>query len=237
MIKEEITKINKLLIKKYGLPIQKNPNPDPVDILIATILSQNTNDRNSYKSFINLKNEFQSWDEVAISDLITIEKPIRSAGFSLPKAKAIKSFLNYLLDTYGKISMDYISTMGDKEALEELMSHKGIGIKTASCVLMFAFHRNICPVDRHIFRVINRVGIIKSTTPDKMSVALNKELPGNSAHPLHANLIRLGREICRQTLPNCSICPIFKHCAYEYKNMSENVEYKESTFLLLDNIE
>ncbi|MDP4193821.1 MAG: hypothetical protein Q8940_02150 [Bacteroidota bacterium] len=80
MIKEEIAKINKLLIKKYGLPIQKNPNPDPVDILIATILSKNTNDRNSYRSFVNLKKEFQSWEEVAKSDLLLIEKPIRYAG-------------------------------------------------------------------------------------------------------------------------------------------------------------
>lgn len=236
MSKEKLSKINKILIKEYGVPRQENPNPDPVDILIATILSQNTNDRNSYRSFLNLKKKFADWKDAAEADLRSLEAPISSAGFSGPKARAIKNIHNFLLETYGGISLDYLKEMSDDEAVESLTSHKGIGIKTAQCVMMFAFHRNICPVDRHIFRILNRIGIVKASTPEKTSLMLNKILPEGTAHSLHVNLIRFGREICRQTLPNCSICPLFELCAYDNKNMNEVIEYKGGTFLLLDHV-
>lgn len=236
MSKEKLSKINKILIKEYGVPRQENPNPDPVDILIATILSQNTNDRNSYKSFLNLKKKYSDWKSAARADVDSLEEPIKSAGFSHPKAKAIKNILNYLLDNYGKVSLEFLGDMETGKALEALTSHKGIGIKTAQCVMMFAFHRNVCPVDRHIFRILNRIGVIKATTPEKTSLQLNKILPEGAAHSLHANLIRFGREICRQTLPNCSICPLFELCEYDNKNMTEVNEYKGGTFLLLDHV-
>lgn len=236
MSRQKLSKINDILIKEYGKPQQENPNPDPVDILIATILSQNTNDRNSYKAYLNLKNKFPRWEDVAGADLEAIDEPIAIAGFSFPKAKAIKGILNYLLETNGEISLDYLKNMGDEEAVKSLTSHKGIGIKTADCVMMFAFHRNICPVDRHIFRILNRLGVIRATTPEKTAIELNKMLPEGSAHSLHANLIRFGREICRQTLPNCSICPLLKLCEYDNKNMAEVADYKGGTFLLLDHI-
>lgn len=237
MLEKDLLKINNKLHKKYGKPEQENPNPDPLDILIATILSQNTNDKNSYKAYIRLKENFLNWDMAAKAGIEEIEEPIKPAGFSSPKARSIRDFLNYLKEVHGKISLDYLSDMSNDEAIESLTSHKGIGIKTASCVLMFGLHRNICPVDRHIFRVFNRMGIIKTTTPEKTSIILNQHLPEGIAHSLHANLIRFGREICRQSLPNCSICPLYKLCDYEYKNLSDVVEYKESTFLLLDHIQ
>lgn len=236
MQKEKISKINKILIKQYGVPHQENPNPDPVDILIATILSQNTNDRNSYKSFLNLKKKYPHWKDAARADMSALEEPIKSAGFSHPKAGTIKNILNYLLESYGRVTLDYLKEMDTSEAIESLISHKGIGIKTAQCVMMFAFHRNVCPVDRHIFRILNRTGVIKATTPEKTSLELNKTLPEGTAHSLHANLIRFGREICRQTLPNCSICPLFDLCEYDNKNMTEVNEYKGGTFLLLDHV-
>ncbi|MGE5430167.1 MAG: endonuclease III domain-containing protein [Syntrophomonadaceae bacterium] len=236
MASEKLSKINKILIKEYGVPRQENPNPDPVDILIATILSQNTNDRNSYKSFLGLKKKYPDWKSAARADIGSLEEPIKSAGFSHPKARAIKDVLNYLLETYGKVSLDYLKDMDNNEAVESLTSHRGIGIKTAQCVLMFAFHRNICPVDRHIFRVLNRIGVIKALTPEKTSIELNKILPQGSAHSLHANLIRFGREICRQSLPNCSVCPLFEICEYDNKNMNEVNEYKGGQFLLLDHV-
>ncbi|HEX2869332.1 MAG TPA: endonuclease III [Ignavibacteriales bacterium] len=236
MSKEKLSKINKILIREYGLPRQENPDPDPVDILIATILSQNTNDRNSYKSFLNLKKKYPQWKSAARADLDSLEEPIKPAGFSRPKARAIKDVLNYLLDKYGKVSLDYLKDMETTEAIKSLISHKGIGIKTAQCVMMFAFHRNVCPVDRHIFRVLNRIGVVKAATPEKTSVSLNKMLPEGAAHSLHANLIRFGREICRKTLPNCSICPLLELCEYDNKNMTEVNEYKGGTFLLLDHV-
>ena len=97
MLKRKISRVNNLLIKKYGVPPRSKKPPDPVDMLIATILSQNTNDKNSYKAFQNLKEKYTSWEEVAELTPSKIEKLIKVAGLGRQKSKAIKNFLSTLL--------------------------------------------------------------------------------------------------------------------------------------------
>ena len=97
--------------------------------------------------------------------------------------------------------------MPDDEILNELTSIKGIGVKTASCVLLFSLDRNVCPVDTHVHRTLNRIGIVKTKTPDKTFANYIKIYLKNTAHQFHTNLIKLGREICKPAKPFCSICP------------------------------
>ena len=106
---ESILQINKLLIKHFGIPKRQNPLPDPLDTLIATILSQNTNDNNSYKAFNNLKNAFADWGEAADARRSTIEKLIKVAGLAPAKSKAIKNLLVDLKAKYGKLSLDFLN--------------------------------------------------------------------------------------------------------------------------------
>ncbi|MBI5731691.1 MAG: endonuclease III, partial [Ignavibacteriales bacterium] len=113
----------------------------------------------------------------------------------------------------------------------------GIGVKTASCVLLFALDRNICPVDTHVHRTTNRIGIVSEKTPDKTFFALNKNFPERIAHSFHTNLIRLGREICKPTNPNCGICPLNKICRYPDKNFDLRKEVSKRDFMLLDNVD
>lgn len=233
---ELVKKVNKRLVERFGIPHRNKTLPDPVDMLIGTILSQNTNDRNSYKAYKNLKKKFPDWEALSRARRTTIENEIRVAGLVLQKSTAIKEFLKDVKTKHGSISLEYINNMPDEKILEELTSFNGIGIKTASCVLLFALDKNVCPVDTHVHRTVNRIGIINAKTPDKTFIKLNNNFPSKIAHRFHTNLIRLGREICKPKNPVCSVCPILDLCGFDEKNMNEAKPGKEISFMLLDNI-
>jgi len=235
-MKRKINIINKLLIEYFGIPPRSKKLPDPMDLLIATILSQNTNDNNSYKAFKNLKEKYKKWEDVARLTQPSIEKLIKVAGLGKQKSTAIKNLLSGLLKSNGKISLNHIKKLSDEEILDELTSYNGIGIKTASCVLLFSLDRNICPVDTHVHRTLNRLGLVNTSSPDKTFNSLNGNLPPKTAHQFHTNLIRLGREICKAQKPNCSPCPLQKKCAFPDKNLENVTVSKENSFMLLDSI-
>ena len=210
-MKRKIEIINKRLIQRFGLPERNKKNPDPVDMLIATILSQNTNDKNSYRAFKNLKDKFNSWEETAAQTRIQIEKQIKIAGLGKQKSAAIKNFLSSIKKEKGKVSLNYLKNFSNEDILAELIKYNGVGVKTASCVLLFSLKRNICPVDTHVHRTLNRIGIVNTKTPDKTFLAIKDKIPEGIAHSFHTNLIRLGREICKPANPNCSVCPLLKN--------------------------
>jgi endonuclease III len=234
--KEFIIKTNSLLIKRFGIPKRNKKLPDPLDMLIATILSQNTNDNNSYKAYRNLKSRYNSWDELVNVKRVTIESVIRVAGLAKQKSEAIKNLIDSL-NRNGNISIDFVKQLDNHSAIEQLSSYKGIGVKTASCVLLFALDRNICPVDTHVHRTTNRIGIVSEKTPDKTFFALNQNFPDKIAHSFHTNLIRLGREICTPTKPGCRICPLLKICDYPDKNFDKKPIGRKKEFMLLDNVD
>jgi len=235
-LKKQILKINKLLVKQFGIPNRPASPPTPLDMLIATILSQNTNDNNSYKAFKNLKAKSKSWNEIEKLKVKEIEHLIKVAGLGKQKSAAIKNVLSSLLKNNGKINLNHLKKMNDDEILKELTQYLGVGIKTASCVLQFSLRRNICPVDTHVHRTLNRIGIVKTTTPDKTFDAIKGYMPEGIAHSFHTNLIRLGREICKSQNPVCIICPLSKICKFEHKNFAKMNSSKQNSFMLLDSI-
>jgi endonuclease-3 len=232
----KIKKINKLLVEKFGNPPRNKRLPDPVDMTIGTILSQNTNDNNSFKAFKSLKSKFNNWDEVRKTSVDEIEMIIKVAGLGKQKAAAIKNFLNEIKNDQGKISLNFLKNKNDSDAIRELSAIKGIGIKTASCVLLFSLNRNVCPVDTHVFRTVNRIGIVNSKDRDKTFFLINENFPQGIAHSFHTNLIRLGREICKPKNPSCGVCPLSRICDYEDKILDKKTNSSEKSFMLLDNI-
>lgn len=235
-MKKKIDRINKLLIQHFGIPPKAKKNPTPLDAIIGTILSQNTNDKNSYQAYRNLKDNFKNWDELTLLKPSQIEKYIRIAGLGKQKSKAIYELLQSLKKQEKSVSLDHIKTKNDSEILEELTSYNGVGVKTASCVLLFSLGRNICPVDTHVHRTLNRIGLVKTNNPEKTFYKILDNIPENTAHSFHTNLIRLGREICKPTNPNCLICPLLKICKYEQKNLKPLNTQKTIDFMLLDNL-
>ena len=235
-MKEKINKTNRLLVRHFGIPYRAKKLPNPIDALIATILSQNTNDKNSYQAYRNLKKKYKSWEELSDASRKEIESVIRVAGLGKQKSASIKNFLSTLKKKNGKLNLQYIKKMSDDEILNELTTIKGIGVKTASCVLLFSLDRNICPVDTHVHRTLNRIGLVKTKTPDKTFEQIKDHLPDGIAHQFHTHLIMLGREICKPAKPSCSVCPLLKVCEFESKNLESTSRVRTDGFLLLDSI-
>jgi len=235
-MKKKIEKINKLLISRFGIPPRPKKLPTPLDAIIGTILSQNTNDKNSYKAYKNLKENFKNWDQLAQLKPAQIEKYIKIAGLGKQKSRSIYEILQSLKQKQRTVTLNHIKNNSDEEILEELTSYKGVGVKTASCVLLFSLDRNVCPVDTHVHRTLNRIGIVKTNNPEKTFYDILDKIPEKTAHSFHTNLIRLGREVCKPTNPNCAVCPLLKMCKYDIKNLKINKANKRIDFMLLDNL-
>jgi len=105
-------------------------------MLVATILSQNTNDQNSYKAYQNQKKRYKNWDEANLARRTSIEKEIKIAGLGFQKSTAIKNLLNELKNKVGNFDLEELNTLEDQDSIEYLTKFKGIGVKTASCVLL-----------------------------------------------------------------------------------------------------
>lgn len=236
LIQKKIILVNQILIDYFGLPERPSKKSKPIDMLIATILSQNTNDKNSFQAYKNLKEKFPHWEEIAETSVTEIETTIKIAGLAKQKAKAIKNAITRILEKSPKASLDYLLVKSNDEIIDELTSFDGVGVKTASCVLLFSLDRNICPVDTHVHRTTNRIGIVKANTPDKTFLKLNEKFPDGIAHSFHTNLIRLGREVCLAQNPKCKICPVKRICKFPNKSKQKTEKSVEKKFMLLDNI-
>jgi endonuclease-3 len=185
----------------------------PMDCLIATILSQATNDTLSGKAFLGLKGAFSTWDEVLSAEPSRLEEVLRPGGLYKEKAQTIKAVLRRLKDDFGEITLDPLNDMTDEEAFKYLTSLKGVGPKTAACVLGFGFGRPAFPVDTHVLRLARRMGLV----PPKVGAAkaqqiLEEMTPAHLKMPLHITLIEHGRRTCHARNPKCEDCPLRGRC-------------------------
>jgi endonuclease-3 len=211
--------VHEKLLAVYGLPEWRNPLP-PLDELVSTILSQNTNDANRDRAFQALRQQFPTWEAVRDADEQDVIDAIRPAGLGNQKGPRIQNVLREITRQRGELSLDFLAQMPDAEALDWLMAFKGVGPKTASIVLLFSLGKPAFPVDTHIYRVSGRLGI----RPDGMSADqahthLGQLFPAEAYYAAHLNLIRLGREVCQARRPKCIDCPLQDLC--EYFSMSK----------------
>jgi len=218
--RKRIIKILKILRNFYSIKTWEKKY-SPLDILIKTILSQNTSDRNSDRAFENLKEKFPDWDSVLKASDNEIEEAIKIGGLAKVKSKRIKEILNIIkLKNNGKLNLNFLSDYSVEEALNWLLSLKGVGEKTAACTLIFGFNKPVFPVDTHILRITKRLGLIDYNVSLSKAHNLLKDLiPEELYYESHLNLIEHGRKICNAKNPKCSICPINKLCNYYNKNL------------------
>jgi endonuclease-3 len=214
---ERALRVHEALLAHFGHPSWRTPLP-PVDELVSTILSQNTNDLNRDRAFQALRARFASWDDVREAKTGDVIKAIRHAGLANQKGPRIQEVLREITRERGDLDLGFLKQLPVEEARSWLMKFKGVGPKTAAIVLLFSLGRPAFPVDTHIYRVTGRLGL----RPSKMTVEqthahLERLLPAPSYYAAHLNLIRLGREICHARKPECPICPIRKQCHYKSK--------------------
>ena len=164
-------------------------------MLVKIILSQATTGTNSRRTFQNLKNDFENWEEILNADEKKIADSIRLGGLANQKAKVIKNLLHQIKENHGKLSLNFVEKMSDEEARKFLQTFRGIGPKTAACTLLFASHKEVFPLDTHIFRIFKRMGILPEKITDaKAHVLLDELVPKGKFYSLHVNLIQLGKQ-------------------------------------------
>ncbi len=219
-----IALVDSRLKKIYGTPHRQERASDPVGQLIGTILSQATTDVQTARSYTNLRHRFPTWEQVRDAPVSAIAKEIRSSGLSEQKAPLIKTALQDITNTRGRIELDFLKDMHPKEAKKWLMQIAGVGPKTASIVLLFTFRKRVFPVDTHIHRIAGRLGWIpQGASAEKTHNLLEPLIPNGTQYRLHINLIRFGREICIARTPRCEICPLTDLCQY-YRTLHPAVE-------------
>jgi endonuclease-3 len=216
-LKGKIGKIVRTLEKEYGIPHHKK-KVDPLAILVQTILSQNTNDRNRDRAYQTLKTRFPQWEDLLKAQTGAVMRVIRTGGLAAQKAKRICQILQWIKDREGKLSLLFLKKMDSREIKNTLGKLKGIGPKTVHCLLLFGMGRDVFPVDTHILRAGKRMGFIPGgMTAEKAHPWMVTLIPRGKSLSLHLNLIRFGREICKAKNPKCEICFLIKDCCYNLK--------------------
>lgn len=206
------------LYQVYGKPTWRESLP-PMDELISTILSQNTNDINRDKAFFALKERFPNWQDVRESPVAQIIEVIRPAGLANQKGPRIKAVLDQIQQERGSLDLDFLAHLPLEDAREWLLKFKGVGRKTAAIVLQFSLNRPAFPVDTHVYRVTGRLGLRPAgLNLEKTHDLMESLILPNDYYAGHLNLIRLGRETCHARKPDCVTCPVNDLC----QNAKEN---------------
>lgn len=211
---EHALEVQQRLIDFYGHPDWRNPLP-PLDELVSTILSQNTNDTNRDRAFESLRHRFPTWEAVRDADPDQVIDSIRTAGLANQKGPRIQNILKEITLQRGSLDLSFLSDMPTEAARNWLLQFKGVGPKTAAIVLQFSLGKPAFPVDTHIYRVTGRLGLRPAKmNADKAHDYLSELFPEETYYDAHLNLIRLGREICNARNPNCPDCPLQDICDY-----------------------
>lgn len=213
-LREKAQRVYQRLVQEFGLPDWGQASV-PLDELVNTILSQNTNDRNRDVAYNNLRARFATWEEVRDADPREVVEAVRPAGLANQKGPRIQSVLRQITEERGELKLDFLFDLSAEDAFAWLTRFKGVGPKTASIVLQFSLAKPAFPVDTHVYRVSGRIGL----RPERMTVEqahefLARLFDPEQYGPGHLNLIRLGREICHARKPACEICPVRPWCNY-----------------------
>ena len=207
-IDKKIIQVLEILSKKFPSNQKTTLNrmrskPDAFKILISCLLSLRARDENTEKVSRQLFEVVSTPEEISKMPTAKLEKLIFSSGHYHKKARTLKH-----------VSKELIERFNSKvpRTKEELISIKGIGPKTANIVLAFAFGESVIPVDTHCHRIPNRLGWVKTKTPEKTEIELNKIIPKRYWNEFNAIFVQFGREICQPISPWCSKCPINNYC-------------------------
>ena len=183
----------------------------PFSILIGTILSARTKDESTTKVVKKLFSEYKTARALSKAKVKDIEKIIKSIGFYHVKAKRIIDVASIITSKYnGRVP----------SSLEELVQLPGVGRKTANCVLVYAFEKPAIPVDIHVHRISNRLGLVSTKSPEDTEQELMKKIPKKFWLDINDTFVMYGQNICKPISPMCNVCKIKKRCKYYKTNFS-----------------
>jgi endonuclease-3 len=181
--------------------------------LIATIISQNTNEKNTYRAFGELERRIGvECAKLSQTDVQKIAEAIKPAGLYAQKSQAIKSLALFLMENYG-CQIELLLKQGPEKVKEELGKIRGIGSKTID-VLLANYGYPVLPIDTHVKRTSIRIGLASPGSYEKMQAHLHKVFSPERRLEAHLYLIKLGRTFCLPRNPKCSVCPVSALCCY-----------------------
>jgi endonuclease-3 len=200
---------NNNLVRPTALKkLQTQEGGDPYKILIGTILSARTRDETTTNVIKMLFSKFKNPEELSRANLKEIKELIQKIGFYNVKAARIKEVSKILVEKYNsKVPPN----------LEDLLSFPGVGIKTANCVLVYGFKKPAIPVDVHVHRISNRIGIVNTKKPEDTEIVLQKSIDRKHWIAVNETFVVFGQNICLPIKPKCNVCRLTKLCKY-YEN-------------------
>ena len=194
-------------------PVVWEPRYNPAEELVYTILSQHTSDINSERAYLNLMRVFGTLEAIADASEEDIEEAIRSGGLAKQKSVRIKQVLNIVRDEIGSFDLSFLGEMPLDEAKSWLKDLPGVGPKTAAIILCFSLGMPAMPVDTHIYRVSQRLGLIgKKVSADKAHDLLEPMVSPEDVFAFHMYLIKHGRQVCKAQRPRCTECVLAWGC-------------------------
>ena len=177
----------------------------PFSILIGTILSARTKDESTTRIVKDLFKVYKNSKQLANAKIKDVEKIIKSIGFYHVKAKRI-------IDVAKIIDTKYNGTVPDD--LEKLVELPGVGRKTANCALVYAYEKPAIPVDIHVHRISNRLGLVQTKNPEETEFELMKLIPKKYWIDINDTFVMYGQNICKPISPMCDVCKIKNLCKY-----------------------
>jgi len=197
--------INEMRKVKEPTALASITESNPFKVLVSTILSQRARDEMTIVLSRNLLSKYPTAEKLAKASIRDVEKIIRKSGFYHTKAKRVVEVSQIMVEKYrGRVP----------RKIEELLELPGVGRKTANCVLVFGYHLPAIPVDTHVHRISNRLGLVSTKTPEQTEIELSNRLPEKYWMDVNDNFVRYGRNVCRPIGPRCGICRIKKLCKY-----------------------
>jgi endonuclease-3 len=196
----------------YGAP-EWRAHGDAMSELVLTLLSQNTSDTNSGRAFSRLVQRYPDWQSVLEAPLSELEETIRPGGLAPTKAPRLQAMLAEIKLRTGGFDLGLLEDMPVEQAREWLRSLPAVGPKTAACVLLFGLGKPGLPVDTHVHRVSQRLGLVPAkATPEQAQTLLEADVPAQDHYLFHILLIRHGRHMCTARSPACGECPLLPDC-------------------------
>jgi endonuclease-3 len=211
-----------LLIKTYGeLPLK--PRREPLHELISTMLSHRTTEANEALAYKRMWERFGSWEAIRDAPLEQLIAAIAPATFPESKAPNIQKALTQIIAERGAANIDFLREKSVEDGLRWLTAMPGVGIKTASLVLLFCFSKPVIPVDTHVHRVSGRLGLIGAKVSAEAAHRLLLDMLPHEPHLLfnfHVAMLRHGQRVCGFNNPQCSRCPLWELCDYYIRRES-----------------
>jgi endonuclease-3 len=217
-----VREVHRRLAATYG-PLDMPRRLDPLEELILTVLSQNTNDLNRDRAFAAMRARYPTWEALADASEPELEETIRPGGLSNIKARRILAILDEIRGREGgSLAVSWMQSASSKRVAAYLLSLPGVGPKTVACVLAFSLGRPALPVDTHVYRVAQRLGFFgPETDAVRAHTVMEQLVPPRLRLPLHVGMIRHGRAVCRAGRPACEVCPLQDLCPSAARFLAE----------------